>query len=256
MAISPTTNLKLLKCPLTLDNKNQITFTNANVQFEYFNSLPNLEIDNISYQRKDSIIKYPAHIDSLLEYNYCMYQNENYTNKWFYAFITDMKYINDNMTEITIKTDVFQTWQFDIIYKNSFIEREHVNDDTIGKNILPENLDLGEFVCNKKEQWLNANEGIFTPEGNLVIVIGVTELPDGTSQQGVDTDGIYQGLRYYVYNYSDISNLNLWLYDYAHAGKSEAIKCMFILPKILTTGADREDHLYPRFKYDSRKLYK
>lgn len=127
MAIQPNTNLYLLKCPLELSNKHQLTFTNKNQQFEYFSNLENLEIERISYQRKDSVIRYPAHIDSLLEYNYCMYQNDNYSNKWFYAFIVNMEYVNDNMTNIYIKTDVFQTWQFDLIYKQSFIEREMIN---------------------------------------------------------------------------------------------------------------------------------
>ena len=31
------------------------------------------------------------------------------------------------MSEVTIETDTFQTWQFDIVYMNSFIEREHVS---------------------------------------------------------------------------------------------------------------------------------
>lgn len=127
MAIQPNTNLYLLKCPLELSNKHQLTFSNKNQQFEYFSNLENLEIERISYQRKDSVIRYPAHIDSLLEYNYCMYQNDNYSNKWFYAFIVNMEYVNDSMTNIYIKTDVFQTWQFDLIYKQSFIEREMIN---------------------------------------------------------------------------------------------------------------------------------
>lgn len=127
MAIQPDTNLYLLKCPLELSNKHQLTFTNKNQQFNYFSNLDNLEINRISYQRKDSVIRYPAHIDSLLEYNYCMYQNDNYSNKWFYAFIVNMEYVNDSMTNIYIKTDVFQTWQFDLIYKQSFIEREMIN---------------------------------------------------------------------------------------------------------------------------------
>ena len=126
MAIKPETNLFLIKCPLSLSNKHQLTFANLEAQHNYFDSLPKLEIDNISYQRKDSIIRYPAHIDTLLEYNYCMYQNENYSDKWFYAFITNMRYVNDNMTEITITTDVFQTWQFDLVYKQSFVEREMI----------------------------------------------------------------------------------------------------------------------------------
>lgn len=131
MAIQPHTNLRLLKLPFTIDNKNQLTFANKNAQTSYFLGLPHLEIDNISYQRKDSIIRYPAHIDSIIEYNYCMYQNENYGDKYFYAYIIGMRYINDGMTEITIQTDVYQTWQFDITFKESFIEREmlSVSDD-------------------------------------------------------------------------------------------------------------------------------
>lgn len=61
-----------------------------------------------------------------------MYQNEAYSDKWFYAFITKMEYVNNNMTRIEIATDVWQTWQFDITFKESFIEREMINvsDDT------------------------------------------------------------------------------------------------------------------------------
>lgn len=127
MAIEPQTELRLLKLPFTIDNKNQLTFSNKASQSSYFLSLPHLEIEDISYQRKDSIIRYPAHIDSIIEYNYCMYKNDNYSDKWFYAFIVGMKYLNDGNTEISIQTDVFQTWQFDITFKESFIEREMIS---------------------------------------------------------------------------------------------------------------------------------
>lgn len=126
MAITPDTNVRLIKCPLSLDNKNQLTFATKQVQETYFKSLPYLEIEECHYQRKDNIISYPDHIDNLLQYNYVMYQNENYTNKYFYAFITNMEYINDHLTYITIVTDVWQTWQFDITFKQSFVEREHI----------------------------------------------------------------------------------------------------------------------------------
>ena len=123
-AITPNTELRLLKCPIESDNRNQMTFASATAQYNYFNSLPHITADNFTYQRKDSIIRYPAHIDSIIQYNYVMYQNENYTNKWFYAFITNMEYENNGNTKVYITTDVFQTWQFDIVWKQSFIERE------------------------------------------------------------------------------------------------------------------------------------
>lgn len=150
MAITPNTNIFLLKNPLSIDNKNQLTFINKEEQFNFFNSLPKLEISNCSYQRKNNAIRYPALLDDILEYNYVMYQNENYNNKWFYAFIVHMNYINNNMTEIIIDTDVWQTWQFDINFKESFIEREmlSVADDVPGANLLPEGLETGEFKVN------------------------------------------------------------------------------------------------------------
>ena len=145
-AISPSTNLKLIKNPLELDSNNQITFRNKDEQYDYFNSLESISVDNFTYQRKDFTIRYGACIDDILEYNYVMYQNEAYSDKWFYAFITDMKWLNDHTTEITIKTDTFQTWQFDFNFKDSFVEREHVNNDTIGLHTVPENLESGDYI--------------------------------------------------------------------------------------------------------------
>ena len=146
MAITPQTEIRLVKTPFTIDNKNQLTFINKEKQIEYFLSLPYIDKNNCTYQRKDNVIRFPAHIDTIIEYNYVIYQNNNYTDKWFFAYISNMRYVNDNMTEVEIKTDVFQTWQFDIIYKNSFVEREHVNDDTVGKHTIPEGLETGEYI--------------------------------------------------------------------------------------------------------------
>lgn len=130
--ITPNSNIKLLKCPLSINNKNQLTFNSKQAQFDYFNSLEFIEMNDSSYHRKDNAIRYDGLFDDLIGYNYCMYQNTNYSNKWFYAFITKMEYVNNSMTRIEIATDVWQTWQFDIEFKESFIEREMINvsDDT------------------------------------------------------------------------------------------------------------------------------
>lgn len=147
-AIAPQTDVYLLKVPLELDELNQLTFASKQAQFNYFNSLPKLEADNFTYQRKDGIIRFPALIDDILNYNYVMYRNEAYSDKWFYAFITDMVYVNDNVTNIAIKSDVWQCWQFDLTYKPTFVEREHTNDDSIGSNTVPENVEIGEPIIN------------------------------------------------------------------------------------------------------------
>lgn len=147
--ITPQTEIILLKSPLTLSNKHQMTFATKQAQYTYFTSLPKLIEDECQYQRKDNVIRFPAHADSLQTYNYLMFKNDNYLNKWFYAYITDIKYVNDNCSYISFKLDVYQTWQFDLVWKKSFIEREHVIDDTIGLHTVPENLETGEYICNE-----------------------------------------------------------------------------------------------------------
>ena len=149
MVITPQTDLYLLKVPLEISNDNQLTFTNRQAQLSYFMSLPRLDGDGkFTYQRKDGVIRFGALIDDILEYNYVIYRNTAYSDKWFYAYITRMEYSSDQVTNIYIKTDVWQTWQFDLTYKPVLIDREHQNTDVAGDNLLPEGLELGEFVTN------------------------------------------------------------------------------------------------------------
>ena len=149
MVITPNTDLYLVKVPLEIDDNNQLTFANANTQYTYFSSLPRINGDGkFTYQRKDGIVRFDALIDDILEYNYVMYRNTSYSDKWFYAYITHMEYLNDRVTAITIKTDVWQTWQFDLTYKPVLIDREHQNTDVAGDNLLPEGVELGDFIIN------------------------------------------------------------------------------------------------------------
>ena len=51
-AITPQTELRLIKCPIESDNRNQMNFASKTAQYNYFNSLPHLTVDNFTYQRK------------------------------------------------------------------------------------------------------------------------------------------------------------------------------------------------------------
>lgn len=222
--IVPNTEIKLLKVPFELDNKNQLTFLNLEAQTNFFENLQGLEIENSSYQRKNNVIRAPYHYDEIQEYNYCMYKNENYSDKWFYAFITDMQYINDNMTEITIKTDVFQTWQFDIIYKKSFVEREHVNSDNVGEHTVDENLNLGEYVINQVDSF---------DMGDMCYVIQCTEWTNSSLSKPLATNygGIfYAGGAYICDTLTEVVNI---LEAYAHATHTtaEAVYSLYMIPK-------------------------
>jgi hypothetical protein len=172
-----------------------------------------------------------------------------------------MEYINENCTAITIETDVFQTYQFDISYKACFVEREHTNDDTIGANTIDEGLQLGDYIVNKKNKWLNngVDETATYTNTNYDIVLGVSEVNDSSMplvKPGVQIDGIYSALRYFVYHNdtNGINALNNKIETYTSSSKADAIKCLFMIPSMFTSGAgDRSDHLYPGANYTTNR---
>ena len=233
MVITPNSTIILLKSPLKLDHNNQLTFANATVQYNYFNSLPKLTNSAFTYVRKDGVIRIPTHkeandglplYEELLGYNYCMYQNTSYTpnNKWFYAYITDVAYQNDGMSTISIETDVWQTWQFDLVYIDSYIEREHVWDDTVGANTLPENIDTGDFIsCKLQPSFSTSLETCF--------VLASTELPSNISVYSTLNQSIPTGL-YYI-GLTNLSDIQALIKVFDTDGKGDAVNSVFVIPK-------------------------
>ena len=205
--ITPNSDVVFLKVPLEMNEANQLTFANATAQYNYFNGLTDKKtFTNYTYQRKDGTIRVNELVDNLYGYNYVMYKNTNYSNKWFYAFITGLEYLNDSVTAVKIKTDPWQTWQFDLNYKTTFVEREHVSDDTIGKHTVPEDLETGEYVVNNVHNLLDSSTSTFhggTDATLLFLVMGVTQAPTGDNvSAGLPSarmyDGLFQGLYFSI----------------------------------------------------------
>lgn len=226
VVIAPDSDIYILKTPFEIDSENQLTFSNATAQYNYFSSLSKLELENATYQRKDGILRWPGNYDNIIGYNYCMYRNTAYSNKWFYAYIEEIKYENNNMTSIKLKTDVYQTWQFEIVYKPMFIAREHVNTDTIGLHTIPEGLETGEYVVAKEA----AIQGLGYDD--LKVVFGVTrDYYDFSVVSGGLYGGVYSGFKYYSFDLTDSTSINDFIDDYQNNGFLEDIKCLFLAPR-------------------------
>lgn len=153
MTVTPQGSLYLCKTPLENNYKNQLTFANANAQLTYFNSKVVKTYTNYTYIKKDNIVQVGDNIDTIIDCNYLFYQNTGFTTKYYFCFITNMEYVNENCTRITFETDCFQTWQFQIQYNRCFVEREHTNNDTIGANTVPENVETGEYIVNSSQYY-------------------------------------------------------------------------------------------------------
>lgn len=238
-AVTPDSKIRLIKCPLRLDDNNQITFSSVSAQTTYFQSLPYIYENDMTYVRKDGVIRIgtsdSVKYEDILEYNYCMYQNTHYENKWFYAYVTKVEYINDGRTDVTIETDAFQTWQFDITYKNSFIEREHVNDDTRGVHTIPEGVELGEYIENGYDYTDEVDETAF-------IVASTTDLGGGTSRSATNVCGIpYPGYLFVCKKTgtgsanSAFTHLKDTLNNFT-SGAEKNIYAVYVVPSLSVTG--------------------
>lgn len=270
--ITPNTDLYLLKVPLEIDDVNQLTFANATAQYNYFNSLPKLAVDDFTYQRKDGTIRFGASFDDILTYNYVMYRNDAYSNKWFYAYITNMEYVNDGLTAIQIKNDVWQTWQFNLTYKPVFVEREHVNDDTVGANTVPENLELGEYqIVDLRNSPMYETS---SPSADWMPCFAVTKLPTGTASIAGDNQnigGVFNSLYFFAVRTFGAAQYVIEYYENDQSTTTDAIVNMYMVPACcvnidrssgnLATGGNPSNiglhAIYPLYNYyesDSFKL--
>ena len=107
------------------------------------------------YQRHEkNKLRVQVLADNVLDCNYMIFQNSAFGNKYFYAFITHVEYINNNTTEVTYEIDVMQTYNFDYALGDCFVEREHVTDDGFGHNLVDEGLETGDYVVNTAQSMI------------------------------------------------------------------------------------------------------
>lgn len=230
MTITPQGQLYLCKTPLKNDYKNQLTFSNANAQLTYFNSVIQHTFDNYTYIKKDNVVQVGKNIDEIIDCNYLFYKNTGFTNKYYFCFITNMEYVNENCTRITFETDCYQTWLFQIQYKQSFVEREHVNDDTIGLHTVPENLETGEYIVNSSDYYNGLD--------NLKYVIQCTEWSTSDENKPLATNfgGVYMAGGAYVCNtINEVVNI---LQAFANRGKSDAVYNLYMIPESMITNTN------------------
>lgn len=128
-------------------------FNNATEQNTYFttNKEPKYSFTAQQYTRtaRDKI-RVDKLADNLYDINYMRFRNRRLSmdassDKWFYAFITDVIYINERVTELTFEIDVMQTYLFDIIIEDSFVVRQHATSDNMFENLMREDLDCGDY---------------------------------------------------------------------------------------------------------------
>ena len=233
---TPSTAVYLCNTPLKSDNKNQISFNSREEQFSYFNGLAVRRFSDFTYQRKDNIIRVPVNAEVLFNdgVNYVMYDNKNFSNRWIYAYITEIEYINANVSHIHIKTDVFQTWFLDCEILPSFVVRETVINDDLFKHTLPENLPTGEQITVATTTIADSLNSQSPDEfdNNYYCVIMTSEPLKWLSTSIPSVDSFVGGVANPCYMYAtDLSNFYSFMDKVTESGQVNAVVCCVAIPK-------------------------
>lgn len=224
---APTSNLRLLEnIDITNDYINTFSFTSEGNQSSFFISKTKVGrvYNDFVFIRKDNSIKVPVNIESLWNVSYLMFQNSNFGVKWFYGFITDMKYLNDETTEIFFEIDVIQTWYFETEIKDSFIEREHVDDDTLFLHKVEENLSINQPIVRSHDLIEELEEKALVVASTFINDINY---PD---YFGHVVGGVYSSLAFTPWQEVDFLALGLFLDAVSQAGKTDGIQSIFYMP--------------------------
>ena len=205
-------------------------------QTEYFKGKTAFTFTDFTYQRTDSKVKggrpqhtirVPLSANRLQSVNYLMWNNNN---KWYYAFINQVNWVNDNCAEIVYEIDMYQTWQFKMDAKECWVVREHPSSDAFFANTEPEPIAVDYYDIGVST--------ILSPElGDRSIVVLATENVTGDFNQPAMLDGVFCGLYYKTFSaVSGADEVKAILDAFADQGKTDAITAIYMSPLPLKAG--------------------
>lgn len=212
---TPTTGLRLLSVPIESDYKNTLWFPDRTTQTNYFLGKTVKTFESFQYIKKDNTIVVNGEVDLMYNCNYVMYQNNNFSNKWFYAFINRIEWASNSSVRLYVSTDVIQTWFFDITYYQSYVDRCHSDTDAAGDNIVPEDFSGSVGIC-----YHQAGTQDMTPNS---IMLFCTSTATGSSLPGAMVSQIYSGTGAVFKENFSASDITNYLDAYVKNGTANAI---------------------------------
>lgn len=235
----PISALRILRgIPWDNDYVNVRKFTSKTEQQNYMMAHLAYNLgDNFSYIRKEQgePIRVELSEGDLLNCNYLMFINAEYSDRWFFAFITDVRYVADGTSYIYFEVDEIQTWLFDFQIPACLVEREHTNDDTIGANTVDEGLDCGPYVV--QSAWTH-------DFGGLCCIVITSDPPTDfsfSSMYNQMVNNVFNGLYIFAFDVNNnsetsggkgLDNLKEFLEAVKTEGKESAIVSIFMAPQL------------------------
>ena len=225
-------NSKIILCQgINLDRNytNVLNYTESEM-LELCQSKSIVSAENFSFIRVTNTIRVPFSYEKCLQANYLAFQNPDYSNKWFFAWVDEVMYKSDASCEISFTIDSWSTWFGKWNAKSCFVVREHTNDDTIGANTVPENLDIGEVVAE------SSYDSLLYTTSYLIIECNFDPFTKKKFSGLRITNNIFSGVKRYAFLYSasSVEAVSAFIAKVVEeGGSSDWIENIYVSPAIL-----------------------
>jgi hypothetical protein len=159
-----------------------------------------------------------------LKCNYIAFQNKPYTEEWYFGFVTRVEWLSDGSFKIYFEPDRFQNSFYNVVLQPCYVEREHIDKkaDYAGINLVPENLETGEYVDNPSEQKL-------LNLGQMQYCLSASADENGTNIIPIVNQGILSGLTFTrKTKYTDLITV---IQNYVKSGNGDAIVNVYQAPE-------------------------
>nr|DAP33587.1 MAG TPA: Major tail protein [Caudoviricetes sp.] len=210
MYIVPNTTIYILNnIPLNKSYEHTVYYPDKDAQAQAFMAYKKYTLTDYSYQRSQlGTIRVALKYEQLIDCNYLMFKNTNFENKWFYAFITGIGYVSNDVTDVYYDLDVMQTWCYDYEFMPTFVDRQHSKDDVLYANTQPEGLELGaDYNRQVKLTFETCSKG-----NDQEYLILATTSPEGNHPRAGVADGVIFSLYHYQGKAQDVlSKLNAFI---------------------------------------------
>lgn len=241
--IPPTGTIQMMVgVHLNPKQEDTLYFDSAGIRDEFFNSYIYATYDEQSYSRptRDSV-KIQDTADRLYKCQYMRFKNgAAFGGQWIYAFVLAVEYINNNTCQVFYAIDDMITWFPQCTLRECFVEREIPETDNLYENLVPENLETGEYTSVAQESFdLNETSLVIYTSKVYNSQTGDYEYPKyaNDNYKYGEVNDIFCPLAIIRGNVSDTTDMQL-MYDtimgFVDDGHSDDIVNIQFMPKFIT----------------------
>ena len=217
-----------------LDNRylHSICFKSETDQRDFFAGKVVKTFSAYSYLRKTWPLQVEATMEQAKTWSYLFFRNG--TGKYYYYFINQVEYKNDNTVTLQLELDVLQTYLFDFHLQECFVERQHTLTDVAGENTVPEGLELGDYYSYHAYNMEDIADMAIMVLSSIDVATAITNVEDVNDlymSSSAVFNGVYSGLD--VEAFTELEPLDGFISNLDEFGKTDAIVSLWMYPRKL-----------------------